>query len=104
MGLLQAGRGDSSVPASTTEALARSYNATIMPNSPFEPFGLPHTDTESKLSPLNMKGRHSVTLTELLFEKENRSSITRERSDMSSNNINMCIRTDAEFSRQVTAF
>jgi hypothetical protein len=99
--LLQAGLGDNVVPSLAAEALARAFNASILPNNPRPKIYGIHTDsaaTEESLGPW-------VTLTELLYKKENASLPSSDNfNKLKVNAVHWCVREDSRMVAQVEEF
>ena len=96
--LLHAGLGDVMVPAIGAEALARAFNASVLPNSPRSVYGVPTAEAAS-----NVSDGPYVTLTELLYETDY-ASIPAEGTALEMNGVHFCLREDAAIIRQTTEF
>ncbi|GAX16885.1 hypothetical protein FisN_5Hu258 [Fistulifera solaris] len=96
--LLQAGLGDVIVPALAAEALARAFNAILLPASPRDVYGLEHGQAASSasLGP-------NVTFTELLFTNDY-SSLPFDNTFAVDNPIHDCVRRDKALIAQITEF
>ena len=105
--LLQCGLGDPVVPTLAAEALARSMNASVLPNNPRPVYGVPPSDpaldgnSDSPGDP-NYLGPH-VTLSELLYEKEYNSLPLDDRF-AEDNRVHICVRLDTSFIAQIVEF
>jgi hypothetical protein len=99
--LLQAGLGDNVVPSLAAEALARAFNASILPNNPRQNIYGIHSEsaaTEESLGPW-------VTLTELLYKKENASLPASDNyNKVEVNAVHWCVREDLVMVSQVEEF
>lgn len=106
--LLQAGLGDPVVPTLAAEALARSLNASTLPNSPRLIYGVTAGDAASAESSgvdvdnSTYLGPH-VTLSELLYEKEY-NSLPLDDHFAESNKVHICVRLDPSFIAQIVEF
>lgn len=106
--LLQSGLGDSIIPTIATEALARAYNATILPHNPRSSiFGI---RAANNLSTPSQHGNYSggdephVTWTEVLYEKEYQNIPIDNIYSASENNVHMCLRQDCALIAQMAEF
>jgi hypothetical protein len=97
--LLQSGLGDPVVPTIATEALARAYNASILPNNPrTEIFGI------SMVEPSAASNSH-VVWTELLYEKEYQQlPFDNIFSDENTILVHACVRQDCALMAQLAEF
>jgi hypothetical protein len=96
--LLQAGLGDVIVPTIAAEALARGLNATILPNSPRDIYGIPRGPAANETS----DGPY-VTLTELMYDKEY-VGLPLDNTSPKDNGIHICLREDAALIKQMEEF
>lgn len=96
--LLQAGLGDSIVPTSAAEALARAMGASTLTHNPRTVFGVPTASAANKtwIGP-------DVTLTELLYEKEY-NSLPLDDTRAAPNGVHYCVRKDVALVRQIEEF
>jgi hypothetical protein len=96
--LLQAGLGDVIVPALAAEALARAFNATLLPGNPRDVYGLERGQAASStsLGP-------NVTFTELLFTNDY-SSLPSDNTFAVDNPIHDCVRRDKALITQIREF
>jgi hypothetical protein len=97
--LLQAGLGDSVVPTSAAESLARALGAYTLPKNPREIFGVTPAlaaTNETYLGP-------QVTLTELLYEQEY-NSLPMDDKFGRKNSVHICVRRDNQAIRQIEEF
>ena len=99
--LIQAGLGDAVVPTIAAEALSRALGAVVLPNNPRKGiFDIPIGPAAQG----EFLGPH-VTLTELLFKKENASLPTSDDySAVDGNAVHWCVRNDKVMIQQVEAF
>jgi hypothetical protein len=96
--LIQAGLGDSIVPALASEALGRAFNASSLPNSPRTVFGI----STGSAADGSSKGPYA-TLTELMFDKEFL-SMPQDNVIEHNNLIHYCLRYDTAMISQLTEF
>lgn len=96
--LLQAGLGDAIVSTFATEFLARAFNASTVPRSPHDVFGLDKMPAADKV-----KDAPLVSLTELLYDKEY-ASLPHENKFAKGNSIHYCIRSDKALVAQLIEF
>jgi hypothetical protein len=98
--LIQSGLGDAIVPTSSSEALARAFNASTLPGTPRVVFGISSEPAASKTS----LGPYA-TLTEVEFEEEYlglpRDNILEE---IKSNDVHVCLRRDKNMIKQISEF
>jgi hypothetical protein len=98
--LLQSGLGDATIPKIATEALARAYNASILPNNPRQDiFGIPISPAANE----SWNGAH-VTLTEVLYTKEYRDLPVEGVSGDNDNVVHVCLRQDCSLIAQLAVF
>lgn len=100
--LLQSGLGDPVIPTIATEALARAYNASVLPHSPRGSiFGI----TKAPLSNTSVPSPH-VTWTELLYESEYQMTPLDNHNTKPNraNLIHECLRQDCAFIHQMSEF
>jgi hypothetical protein len=98
--LLQSGLGDPVIPTLATEALARAYNASILPNNPrSQIFGI------SKMSATNDTDKTPhVVWTELLYASEYQTTPMNNDDNAMTNTIHECLRQDCALIGQVVEF
>lgn len=99
--LLQSGLGDPVIPTMATEALARAYNASVLPSNPrLTIFQIPKASLTSALS--NEKsatsGQPHVAWTEILYQNEYQGIGTSE------NLVHECLRQDCALIGQMSEF
>eukprot|EP00980_Cylindrotheca_fusiformis_P008960 scaffold1912_cov135-Cylindrotheca_fusiformis.AAC.7 len=100
--LLQSGLGDPVIPTVATEALARAYNASVLPHNPRSRiFGIDNAPLANK----TWKGPH-VAWTELLYEDEYqlRPLDNHEIKPNNGNLIHECLRQDCALIDQMSEF
>jgi hypothetical protein len=99
--LIQAGLGDTEVPTIAAEALSRALGAVILPSNPRgEIFDIP-TEPAAEGGFLGPQ----VTLTELLFKKENASlPVSDDYSAVNDNAVHWCVREDPVMIEQIEEF
>lgn len=102
--LIQAGLGDVVVTTIASEALARAFAASTLPNSPrTDIFGIPaSTSSTSTLANDTLDGPWAV-LTELLYEKEYE-SLPLDDEFAQPNSVHFCVRWDPHLISQVAEF
>jgi hypothetical protein len=95
--LLQSALGDPVIPRTATEALARAYNASILPNSPrTNIFGIPITNTSSS---------SRVIWTELLYKDAYQSlPVSNAFPVQTSTKVHACLRQDCPLMQQMAVF
>lgn len=96
--LIQAGLGDSIVPALASEALGRAFNASSLPNNPRAIFGISNESAAQGSS----NGPYA-TLTEVMFDNEYLGLPT-DNIISHSNPIHVCLRHDTAMIAQLTEF
>jgi len=96
--LIQAGLGDPVVPTIAAEALARAFDASILPGNPRTIFGVPTLQAANE----TWDGPH-VTLTELLYEKEF-NSLPLDDVVAAPNSVHYCVRLDNKLIKQIAEF
>ena len=111
--LLQSGLGDATMPKMATEILARTYNASVLPNNPRKDIlGIttvpPAAATNSvRLSSYDENYRKEfnspVTWTELLFEKEYQ-CMPNDNRFWSGTKVHNCVAQDCALMAQISAF
>jgi cephalosporin-C deacetylase-like acetyl esterase len=96
--LMQAGLGDPTVAASSSESLARAFNATTLPGNPRPVFGLTtgNPSNKSATSP-------HATFTEILYQHEY-ASLPEDDYFPPWNDIHNCLRSDRAMGGQLVAF
>lgn len=90
--LIQAGLGDTQVTTIAAEILARSFGASLLPNSPRNVFGLDSNATDPKSA-----------LTELLYQRE-ATSLPKTNKFPERNNVHFCVRKDWALRNQIIQF
>ena len=105
--LLQSGLGDAIIPTMATEALARAYNASVLPGSPRKSiFGIRKAENQS----FHPDGttfhddRPRVTWTEILYEKEYQNLPIDNVDTSKENQVHMCLRQDCALIAQMAEF
>lgn len=96
--LLQAGLGDPTVGASTSESLARAFNASTLPGNPRTVFGLSVAATSN-----NSWSPPGATFTEILYTHEY-ASLQEDNFFPVDNPIHYCLRGDPAMVSQLAAF
>ncbi|KAI2497346.1 hypothetical protein MHU86_17166 [Fragilaria crotonensis] len=99
--LIQAGLGDTVVPTIAAEALSRALGAVILPNNPRREIYDIKTEPAAEGESLGPR----VTLTELLFKKENASlPVSDDYSMVNDNEVHWCVREDTAMIEQIEEF
>ena len=103
--ILQAGLGDPTVPTQAAEALARAYEAFLIPNNPRgDVYGIPlPIDDNFQEAAESVTTNTIVTLTELDFAQEHASLPERDYLPVA-NPVHVCVRLDEAMIRQMTTF
>jgi hypothetical protein len=102
--LLQSGLGDPIVPTMATEALARAYHASILPNNHrHRIFGIPTEASSSAAASNSTWIGPYVTLTEVLYEKEYQ-ELPIDNEFPKRNTVHMCLRQDCALIAQMAEF
>lgn len=96
--LMQAGLGDPTVSASSSESLARAFNASTLPGNPRQVFGLSTGNPSNK----SATAPHA-TFTEILYENEY-AALPEDDYFPTWNAIHNCLRSDRAMNGQLVAF
>ena len=96
--LIQAGLGDATVPTNAAEALARGFDARLLPHHPREIFGL-----SSASDSVQGKFHSNVTFTEFLFLRE-LDLLPRTDKFGTETAVHVCLRQDVAAIRQISNF
>lgn len=98
--LIQAGLGDVIVSTTASEALSRAFNASSLPASPRQVFGIPTAPASSGES--SDYGPHA-TLTEVMYDREFQ-LLAEDNTVAEGNGIHFCLRQDKAMIGQLTEF
>jgi hypothetical protein len=96
--LIQAGLGDVIVPTTASEALGRAFNASSLPDSPRQIFGVPTAPAADNSD----DGPHA-TLTEVMYDREFH-GLTEDNAVAARNWIHFCLRKDKAMISQLSEF
>ena len=96
--LLQAGLGDIEVPSVAAEALARAFNASVLPHNPKNVFGVPVAQAANETS----DGPY-VTFSELLYDPEY-FDLPIDNTLPEINGVHFCVREDPAMVHQANEF
>lgn len=105
--LIQAGLGDVIVPTLASEALARAFNASMLPNGPRQVFGIPElislSSGESSPNNNNNDDGPYATITEVMYDNQLQ-GLPLDNTAAQHNDIHICLRRDKAMIKQVSQF
>jgi hypothetical protein len=108
--LIQAGLGDVIVPTLASEALARAFNASLLPNGPRKVFGISEATLSSAAAETisidngkNDEDGPHATITEVMYDKQLQ-GLPLDNTAAQRNSIHVCLRRDKAMIRQVSQF
>jgi hypothetical protein len=105
--LIQAGLGDVIVPTLASEALARAFNASLLPNGPRKVFGISEVTLSSAAETISINDNNDdgpyATITEVMYDKQLQ-GLPLDNTAAQRNSIHVCLRRDKAMIKQVSQF